>query len=112
MKVITGINMVEIASVGTDIRIYQMGTKHPPTRGCWWSAGTRCPRPCAPPQPARKLWVPAVNSAGAFGRWTFLEIRAPGDAEPLMRDFLRRPAAPTTGTMLDSSSAQTQGDAP
>ncbi len=28
---------------------------------------------------ARKLWVPAVNNHGGFGRWTFLEITDPYD---------------------------------
>ncbi len=42
----------------------------------------------APPGPteekaatARDLWVPAVNNHGGFGRWRFLEITDPTDAE-------------------------------
>ena len=30
---------------------------------------------------ARNLWVPAVNNHGGFGRWAFLEITDPWDAE-------------------------------
>ena len=30
---------------------------------------------------ARTLWVPAVNNHGGFGRWAFLEISDPWDAE-------------------------------
>ncbi len=39
---------------------------------------------------ARKLWVPAVNNGGAFGRWAFLEIRDPWDAEHTIRAFLAK----------------------
>ncbi len=34
---------------------------------------------------ARTLWVPAVNNHGGFGRWAFLEIADPWDAENLIR---------------------------
>jgi type III restriction enzyme len=37
---------------------------------------------------ARTLWVPAVNNLGQFGRWTFLEITDPWDAENAIRAFL------------------------
>ena len=30
---------------------------------------------------ARNLWVPAVNNHGGFGRWAFVEITDPWDAE-------------------------------
>ncbi len=39
---------------------------------------------------ARTLWVPAVNNHGGFGRWEFLEIRDPWDAENLIRASLRK----------------------
>ena len=39
---------------------------------------------------ARKLWGPAVNNEGAFGRWAFLEIRDPWDAEHAIRAFLEK----------------------
>jgi type III restriction enzyme len=38
---------------------------------------------------ARKLWVPAVNAEGAFGRWDFLEITDPWDAQRVIRRFLK-----------------------
>lgn len=34
---------------------------------------------------ARRLWVPAVNNDGRFGRWFFLEVTDPWDAENLIR---------------------------
>ena len=30
---------------------------------------------------AQTLWIPAVNGHGEFGRWAFLEIRDPWDAQ-------------------------------
>jgi len=39
---------------------------------------------------ARALWVPAVNNHGGFGRWTFLEIADPWDAQNLIRGFLKQ----------------------
>lgn len=40
---------------------------------------------------ARKLWVPAVNNHGGFGRWAFVEIADPSDAENTIRgQFGRR----------------------
>jgi type III restriction enzyme len=37
---------------------------------------------------ARKLWVPAVNAEGAFGRWAFLEVTDPWDAQNAIRSYL------------------------
>jgi type III restriction enzyme len=37
---------------------------------------------------ARTLWVPAVNNHGAFGRWDFVEIDDPWDAEKAIREFV------------------------
>jgi type III restriction enzyme len=34
---------------------------------------------------ATDLWIPAVNAHGDFGRWAFLEIADPWDAEHLIR---------------------------
>jgi len=34
---------------------------------------------------ARKLWAPAVNNHGGFGRWAFLEIADPWDAKNSIR---------------------------
>jgi type III restriction enzyme len=36
----------------------------------------------------RNLWVPAVNNHGGFGRWAFLEITDPWDAQNLIWAFL------------------------
>ncbi len=38
---------------------------------------------------ARTLWVPAVNNHGGFGRWDFIEIRDPWNAENALRARLR-----------------------
>jgi len=37
---------------------------------------------------ARNLWIPAVNNAGEFGRWAFLETRDPWDLKNALRQFL------------------------
>lgn len=37
---------------------------------------------------ARNLWVPAVNNHGGYGRWAFLEISDPWDAERTMQAFI------------------------
>ncbi|MBI1987949.1 MAG: restriction endonuclease subunit R, partial [Nitrospinae bacterium] len=37
---------------------------------------------------ARKLWVPAINNHGGFGRWAFLEIVDPWDAKNIIRTAL------------------------
>jgi type III restriction enzyme len=39
---------------------------------------------------ARDLWVPAVNNHGGFGRWAFLEISDPWDAQKTIRGALIR----------------------
>ena len=38
---------------------------------------------------ARTLWVPAINNHGGFGRWAFIEIADPWDAQNTIRDFLK-----------------------
>ena len=40
---------------------------------------------------ARTLWVPAVNNHGGFGRWAFVEVTDPWDAESLIRAFVQEP---------------------
>jgi type III restriction enzyme len=42
---------------------------------------------------ARKMWVPAVNNEGSFGRWDFLEIRDPWNAQSAIREYWR-PGSP------------------
>jgi type III restriction enzyme len=37
---------------------------------------------------ARNLWVPAVNNDGSFGRWAFVEIDDPWNAQTAIRDSL------------------------
>jgi type III restriction enzyme len=37
---------------------------------------------------ARTLWTPAVNNHGGFGRWAFIEIDDPWDAQKAIRNFL------------------------
>jgi type III restriction enzyme len=37
---------------------------------------------------ARTLWIPAVNNHGGFGRWAFIEIDDPWNAETLIRSTL------------------------
>lgn len=39
---------------------------------------------------ARTLWVPAVNNHGGFGRWAFIEVADPWDAQNLIRGFLKQ----------------------
>ena len=44
---------------------------------------------------ARVLWVPAVNSHGGFGRWAFVEVDDPYDAQRQIREALGRSAVRT-----------------
>jgi type III restriction enzyme len=41
---------------------------------------------------ARNLWVPAVNNHGGYGRWGFVEITDPWDAEKTIRAFTEKGA--------------------
>ena len=34
---------------------------------------------------AHSLWVPAINNHGGFGRWAFIEISDPWDAQKTIR---------------------------
>src|SRR6266851_6959697 len=45
---------------------------------------------------ARTLWVPAINNHGGFGRWAFIEIPDPWDAQNFIRDFLKEAQAKAT----------------
>lgn len=38
---------------------------------------------------ARTLWVPAVNNHGGFGRWDFIEVADPWDAENTIRAMIK-----------------------
>ncbi|MEP7275828.1 MAG: hypothetical protein ABI812_05685 [Betaproteobacteria bacterium] len=44
---------------------------------------------------ARDLWVPAINNEGTFGRWAFVEVADPWNAEPTIRAVFRRAASAT-----------------
>lgn len=56
-----------------------------------------------PPLPAKaaktatiqNLWVPAVNNAGQFGRWAFVEVKEPDSAMQTIRECLHARSAPT-----------------
>ncbi|MCX7779881.1 MAG: DEAD/DEAH box helicase family protein, partial [Negativicutes bacterium] len=37
---------------------------------------------------ARNLWVPAINNHGGFGRWAFIEVSDPWDAENTIRTIM------------------------
>ena len=37
---------------------------------------------------ARDLWIPAVNNAGTWGRWAFIEIEDPWDAKHAIQSFI------------------------
>lgn len=39
---------------------------------------------------ARTLWVPAVNNHGGFGRWAFVEVTDPWDAERTIRGAVQQ----------------------
>ncbi len=47
---------------------------------------------------ARTLWVPAVNNHGGFGRWAFVEVTDPWDAENILRSFLNREKATSSAS--------------
>lgn len=47
----------------------------------------------------RTLWVPAINNQGGFGRWAFLEIVDPWNAQTLIRGFLKE----TQGELLEET---------
>jgi type III restriction enzyme len=52
--------------------------------------GERDEQDAAKADTTRNFWAPAVNNAGRFGRWGFLELKgAPYDAATLIRQFVR-----------------------
>ncbi|MBU2603818.1 MAG: hypothetical protein KKA32_16940 [Actinobacteria bacterium] len=55
---------------------------------------------------ARSLWVPAVNNHAGFGRWAFLEISDPWDAQRAIRGL----AAAPTGEVLRRASGGVDGE--
>jgi type III restriction enzyme len=51
---------------------------------------------------ARTLWVPAINSHGGFGRWAFIEVADPWDAQNVIRSFLKKAQAESTAEIVHS----------
>ena len=49
---------------------------------------------------ARNLWVPAVNNQGTYGRWQFIEVADPWDAQSLIRATLAQAASLTLSATL------------
>jgi type III restriction enzyme len=45
---------------------------------------------------ARNFWIPAVNNHGNLGRWEFIEITNPWDAENTIRALLNAAAGRAT----------------
>ncbi|MEX2288102.1 MAG: hypothetical protein WD648_13490 [Planctomycetaceae bacterium] len=43
---------------------------------------------------ARTLWVPSINNHGAFGRWAFIEVAVPWDAQNTIRASLQKRTTP------------------
>jgi hypothetical protein len=43
---------------------------------------------------ARTLWIPAINNHGGFGRWAFIEINDPWNAQNANRDSLNKESTP------------------
>ncbi len=55
--------------------------------------GQRDAKDAAKADTMRKVWIPAVNNAGHYGRWAFLELTdIPYDIEDRLRAFVRAPA--------------------
>jgi type III restriction enzyme len=42
----------------------------------------------------RRMWVPAVNATGRFGRWAFLRVDGPYDLARVIDDYLASVLAP------------------
>ena len=56
--------------------------------------GQRDAKDAAKADTMRKVWIPAVNNAGRFGRWDFLELTdIPYDIEDRLRAFARQRVA-------------------
>lgn len=55
--------------------------------------GQRDAKDAAKADTMSKVWIPAVNNAGRYGRWAFLELTdIPYDIEDRLRAFVRAPA--------------------
>jgi type III restriction enzyme len=60
---------------------------------------------------AQSLWVPAVNNRGGFGRWAFLEIEDPWDAQNAIRAILREVGAMKSFPLISKTPGVCGGDA-
>jgi type III restriction enzyme len=39
---------------------------------------------------ATKLWIPAVNNYGGFGRWEFIEVKDPWNSKNQLQEFIAK----------------------
>ncbi len=60
---------------------------------------------------AQSLWVPAVNNHGGFGRWAFLEIEDPWDAQNAIRAILGQVGAMKSFPLISKTPGVCGGDA-
>ncbi len=51
-------------------------------------SGEKLKEKTAKVETARDLWIPAVNSHGGFGKWAFLEVTNPWEAQGQVRSAL------------------------
>ncbi|GAB6284902.1 MAG: DEAD/DEAH box helicase family protein [Methanoregula sp.] len=51
--------------------------------------GERKPEKVAKISTAKRLWVPAVNNHGGYGRWAFFEVTDPHNVKTEIREYLR-----------------------
>ena len=51
-------------------------------------SGPALPAKAAQTATIQNLWVPAVNNAGQFGRWAFVEVKDPESEMQTVREFL------------------------
>ncbi len=56
-------------------------------------SGPPLPAKAAKTATVQNLWVPAVNNAGQFGRWAFVEVKDPESAMQAVREFLHARSA-------------------
>jgi type III restriction enzyme len=57
---------------------------------------------------ARNLWTPAINNHGGFGRWAFMEITDPWDAQNTIRAYLRGEKVDGVGPLLRQAREETR----
>ena len=57
---------------------------------------------------ARNLWTPAINNHGGFGRWAFMEITDPWDAQNTIRAHLQGEKVDGVGPLLRQGREETR----